>query len=100
MKTEFLIVLNVRTADGFVRFGQFDLGTDREAVGALYETLAGVEPEWGEGFLHMDLVEMRNGLPVSLRVLSCTAEELKGNVGVLVRQVFRWKNLDEAMPGD
>ncbi|HVW60964.1 MAG TPA: hypothetical protein VHC48_13035 [Puia sp.] len=95
-----MIVLNMRTAEGFVRFGQFELGMDRASVEALYETLEGQEPEGEEGFLHIDLVEMRQGLPVSLRVLSCSAAELARNVCAITRQVFRWKNLDESMPED
>lgn len=100
MKSKFLIVFNVRTAEGFVRFGAFELGVDRASMEELYKTLEGREPEGEEGFLHLDLVEMRQGLPVSLHVLSCSAAELGRNVSAISRQVFRWKNLDEAMPGE
>jgi hypothetical protein len=100
VQSRFMMVLNMKTADGFVPFGQFELGTDREAVRALYQTLEGREPHGEEGFLHIDLVEMRRGLPMSLRVLECSAPELARNVLLITKQVFRWKNLDEAMPGE
>ncbi|HWB91288.1 MAG TPA: hypothetical protein VG605_05530 [Puia sp.] len=98
MESRFVIVLNMRTAEGYVRFGQIELGMDRASVEALYETLEGREAEGEEGFLHMDLVEIRRGLPVSMRVLNCSAVELGRNVSAISRQVFRWKNLDEGMP--
>ena len=100
MESTFSIVLNLRTAKGFARFGQIELGTDKASVEAVYKTLEGREPEGDEGFLHIDLVETRNGLPVSLRVLVCTADELGRNVTLISRQVFRWKNLDLAIPDD
>ena len=100
MESTFSIVLNLRTAKGFARFGQIELGTDRASVEMVYKTLEGKEPEGDEGFLHVDLVETRNGLPVSLRVLVCTAEELGRNVGAISRLVFRWKNLDVSMADD
>jgi hypothetical protein len=100
MRSIFSIVLNVRTEEGFVRFGEFELGSDRTLVEDLYKALEGREPQYGEGFLHIDLIEMRQGLPVSLHVLSCTAEELGRNVSLISRQVFRWKNLDVGMPGE
>ncbi len=98
MESTFLIVLNMRTADGYVRFGEFDLGMNREVVEALYASLEGLEPEGEEGVLHLDLVEIRLGLPVSLRVLNCSLAELGRNVCAITREIFRCKNLDEAMP--
>lgn len=97
MKSVFKIVLNMRTVEGFVRFGQFELGMDGALAEALYESLEGKDPAGEEGFLHIDLVEMRQGLPVSLRVLSCSATELGRNVCTITRHIFRWKNLDESM---
>jgi hypothetical protein len=84
----------MRTVEGFVRFGQFELGSDRESVESLYQMLEGREPEGDEGILHIDLVEMREGLPVSLRVLTCSAAELGRNVCTITREIFRWKNLE------
>ena len=98
MEKTFLIVLNMRTADGFSKFGQFDVGMDRKAVEELYGSLEGKEPEGDEGFLHLDLMEIRKGLPVNLRVLSCSAAELSRNVYMITKEIFRWKNLNEVMP--
>jgi hypothetical protein len=97
VKSKFFIVLNVRTAGGFVRFGEFDLGDDQEAVEALYSSLEGREAEDESAFLHLDLVEMRRGLPLSLRVLSCSAAELGRNVCAITRQVFQSKNLKDTI---
>jgi hypothetical protein len=72
--------MNMRTAGGYMRFAEFDLGMNREAVEALYASLEGCEPKGEEGILHLDLVEMRQGLPVSLRVLSCSLAEFGRNV--------------------
>lgn len=82
-----------------MRFGQFELGKDRSAVNALYASLEGREPEGEEGVLHLDLVEIDDGLPVNLRVLSCSGEELARNVLVITREIFRWRNLNGGMGG-
>ena len=98
MDITFVIVLNVRTPEGFSRFWEFDVGADHEAVEALYASLEGREPEGDEGFLHLDMVEMRHGLPFNVHVLNCSAAELARNVYKVTMQFFRWKNLDQHMP--
>jgi hypothetical protein len=98
MNTEYHIVLNVRTADGFERFGQFELGTDQRVAYALFETLEGREAEDDSGVLHLDLMETRNSLPMSMRVLNCTLEELARNVKCIARNVFKGRNLSEGLP--
>jgi hypothetical protein len=95
MKTEFYIVLNIRTAAGFERFGQFELGTDRRVAEALFAALEGREADNENEFLQLDLMEKLAGLPVSLHVLNCTAGELARNVKYIAREMFKWRNLEE-----
>ena len=93
MDSKYYIELNMKTVDGFERFGCFELGSDREFSVGLFAGLEG-RPAVGEtGVLHMDLVEKRNGLPMNVQVISCTAEELGANMKYLARELFKKINL-------
>jgi hypothetical protein len=94
MERKFYIELNMKTVDGFERFGCFELGSDRGFAVTLFAGLAGRPPESDTEVLHMDLVEKRSGLPMNMQVISCTVEELGKNMKYLTRELFKKINLD------
>ena len=94
MFSKYYIELNMKTTDGFERFGCFELGADRGFSMGLFAGLTGHPADDDTGVLHMDLVEKRNGLPMNMQVISCTVEELGRNMKYLTRELFKKKNLD------
>jgi len=94
MDSKYYIELNMKTIDGFERFGCFELGSDRAFSVDLFAGLAGRPVDEDTGILHMDLVEKRQGLPMNMQVISCTVEELGANVKFLTRELFKKINLD------
>jgi len=94
MESKYYIELNMKTVEGFDRFGCFELGSDREFSVGVFAGLTGRPVDDDTEVLHMDLVEKRNGLPVNIQVISCTAEELGMNIKYLARELFKKINLD------
>lgn len=93
MKTQFYIILSLKTLAGFEHYGQYNFGHDREAAYALFETLNG-KPEPDEHtLLHIDLMETVDELPVKIKTIGCTLDELACNSKLIAREIFRQKNL-------
>ena len=97
MERKFYIELNMKTVEGFERFGCFELGSDRGFAFGLFAGLEGRPAEDDTGVLHMDLVEKRNGLPMNMQVINCTVEELGRNMKYLTRELFKKLNLDDTL---
>jgi hypothetical protein len=95
MKTTFYIVLNMKTAAGFEGYGRFFIGNDRDAAYGLYAKLKGSEILREEDVLHLDLMEMTEGLPLNIRVISCTLAELTSNCRTITTEVFKFLNFEE-----
>ena len=95
MKTQFYILLSLKTAQGFVDYGQYFFGDDREAAYELFRQLKGSPDLKDSCLLHIDLMETVDELPVKIRTICCTLEELGSNCKLIAREMFRLKNLEE-----
>jgi hypothetical protein len=96
MKTQFDIVLSLKTPDGFVDYGEYRVGSDRDSAYALFEKLKGSNYMNDRAVLHFDLVETENQVPVSVKSICCTLEELGWNCKLIARELFRIRNIKEA----
>jgi hypothetical protein len=94
METQFYILLSLKTLQGFVNYGQFFFGNDREAANALFAQLQGNE-DVKDCLLHIDLMETVNELPVKIKTICCTLNELGANCRLIARETFRVKNMEE-----
>ena len=95
MKTQFYILLSLKTPQGFTDFGQYFFGNDREAAYGLFGQLKGAEQLRDGCLLHIDLMETVNDLPVKIKTICCTLDELGHNCKLIAREIFRLKNLEE-----
>jgi hypothetical protein len=95
METQFYILLSLKTRQGFVDYGQYFLGNEREAAYGLFGQLKGGETLKENCLLHIDLMETANGLPLNIKTICCTLDELGANCKMIAREVFRSKNLEE-----
>ena len=95
MKTQFYILLSLKTLQGFTDYGQYFLGDDREAAQELFRQLVGSGQLKDGCLLHIDLMETVNELPVKIKMICCTLEELGTNCKLIAREIFRLKNLED-----
>lgn len=93
METQFYLLLSLKTTDGFENYGQYFLGDDREAAYSLFDSLRGSRHAGGPALLHIDLMETADELPLKIRSISCTLEELASNSKLIAREIFRQRNL-------
>jgi len=95
MKTQFYILLSLKTPQGFADYGQYFFGNDPEAAHELFRQLKGSEDVKDNCLLHIDLMETVGELPVKIKTICCTLEELAFNCKLIAREIFRLKNLEE-----
>ena len=95
METQFYILLSIKTPQGFLNYGQYFLGDDREAAESLFGQLQGSGAPADPIILHVDLMETAGELPVRIKTIGCTLEELCENTKLIAREIFRLKNLKE-----
>jgi len=95
METQFYILLSLKTTQGFVNYGQYFLGDDRQAAAALFGRLKGDQDLSTP--LHIDLMETVNELPVRIKTICCSLEELGTNCKLIACEIFRLKTLEEML---
>lgn len=95
MKTQFYILLSLKTINGFIDYGQYFFGNDRVAAHQLFSQLKGSESIKDNALLHIDLMETVDELPVRAKTICCTLDELGFNCKLIAREIFRLKNLED-----
>jgi hypothetical protein len=93
MNTAFYIDISIQTADGPMRFGRFELGSDREAAYMLFRRLKGSAAVDLKDMLYIEFMETVNGLPVNIDILTCDLQELGLNTMLITQEIFRLSNL-------
>ncbi len=94
METQFYILLSLKTPQGFIDYGQYFFSNNRQAADGLFGQLKGDENIKDTCLLHIDLMETVNELPVRIKTIGCTLEELGVNCKLIAREIFRLQNLE------
>ena len=89
MKTKYYIDLHIKTPEGFETYGTFHLGDDREKAKAIFSQLKGTDAVSDKSILHMDFTEMRNGIPLPIKILHCTIDDIAVNSRIVTRDIFK-----------
>ena len=92
-ETTFYVLLSIRTCDGFENFGKFNLGNNRDAAAQLFRQFKGNTEVDEKAMLTIELVETINELPVNLKMLACTLDELAHNTKIITKKTFKLHNL-------
>ncbi|SDD97007.1 hypothetical protein SAMN05216464_103197 [Mucilaginibacter pineti] len=95
MEAQFYIQLSLKTTQGYGDYGQYFFENDREAAYSLFRQIEGDPAMIASCPLHIDLMETASGLPVKIKSICCTMEELGFNCKLIAKEIFRLKNLDE-----
>lgn len=89
METSFYIIFNIKTPKGFESYARFYIGNHEELAHLLFEKLKGSDEEIEQCILQMDLIETRNNLPVYIKVIGCTLEQIAENCKVITKEAFK-----------
>lgn len=89
METKYYIDLHIKTPTGFETYGTFHLGYNREKATAIFSQLKGTDEVSKTSILHMDFTEMTDGIPLPIRILHCTIEDIAFNTRIITRDVFK-----------
>lgn len=93
METQFYILLSFKTPVGFDTYGQYFFGDERIAAYNLFDRLEGSKDLAENRPLHIDLMETVDDLPVKIKSICCTLDELAANTKLIAKEIFRLKNL-------
>jgi hypothetical protein len=94
-ETTFYIILNTKTANGVESIGKFFVGNDGRTANNIFRALKGTEID-DQTILSLELMETVNGLPVNIKMMSCTLEELAENCRIITKEVFKLFNMNES----
>ncbi len=89
MAPNFYITLNLITPDGFESYGRFLLGNDKHEANQIFKLLRGNELVSEKSVLSMDLTEDYNGIPIPIKMIHCSLDELAHNTKIISREVFK-----------
>ena len=93
--TNFYIVLNLKTAEGFNSYGRFFIGKDKNTADEIFKKLKGNKKVTEKSILTLELREATKGLPLDVQLISCTLEELAENCKTITKETFKLLNLKE-----
>jgi hypothetical protein len=89
METSFYILIYIKTPRGFESFARFYIGDKKELALHLFDKLKGNDELFEDCILQIDLMETKNGLPVNIKVIGCTLEELTENCKTITKEAFK-----------
>ena len=76
-------------------YGKFFIGNNRARAYALFNKLEGTNDASKDDLLFIDFMETANGLPLNLKMKSCTLNQLAENCKLITKELFKLNNLDE-----
>lgn len=94
MDTQFYIIFNLKTAKGTESFARFFVGNNEERAYDIFAQMKGRESD-ETNILYMDFMGTAEGVPVNLKMIVCTLDQLTENFRTITREVFKLFNLEE-----
>ncbi|HSD08308.1 hypothetical protein [Flavobacterium sp.] len=95
MEHLFLISFNIKTPSGFESYVTFNLGEKGDKAKAIFDMLNGSLELSDKTILTMDFTEMKDGIPLPIKMLDCTLDQVIDNTKIITRELFKNLNLDE-----
>ena len=92
MEPAFYINISIRTPEGPLPIGRFELGTDRDVARNLFKRLKGSTDVNLKNMLYIELMETIKGLPLNVDVRTCDLQELGINTMLITQEMFRLTN--------
>lgn len=94
METKFYINIIMNLPHGPECFGKFYIGTNAHRARTLFSELEGSPDPCDNNVLSVELIEISNGLPVNLKILSCSLIQLGENCKIITKELFKSFHLE------
>lgn len=95
MRTQFFIAVHINTANGPETIARFRIGNNPQQASQIFYLLKGDNHVGGTDTLRLDFMEMKNGLLINLRMISCTSDQLAENCKIITEELFMFSGLGE-----
>jgi hypothetical protein len=97
MTSEYRIALHTKTRAGFENYAEFYIGGDESQANELFRRLKGSPDNIDDGVLLIELRAICRGLPVDMRMLQCTLDEMTENCRIITKHVFNSFNREASL---
>ncbi|MGM9476152.1 hypothetical protein ACS5PU_06970 [Pedobacter sp. GSP4] len=95
MENKHAITLSLLVPTGLHTYGSFLLGTNRREAKNIFGMLKGKPGPMQGCCIQMELCEEIGGISFSIAVFHCCSENLKENVALISREIFRISQLED-----
>jgi hypothetical protein len=93
MDTQFCLVITLKTPGGTENIAHFHLGADRKKAVAIFQKLKGTTDINENNVLSIEFRETKEDLPVNLKMISCTLEQIAENCRLVTKELFKNYNV-------
>ncbi|MEO8532484.1 MAG: hypothetical protein ABI441_01980 [Flavobacterium sp.] len=94
MENLFLISLNIKTISGFESYVTYNIGENRDKAQVIFNLLKGSAYLSDKTILSMDFTEVKEGIPLPIKMLDCTFDQVIYNTKIITREIFKNLNLE------
>ncbi|WP_343524785.1 hypothetical protein [Pedobacter sp.] len=94
METRFTINISLEGPGGKITYGQFSLGKDKKEASEIFSLLKGSADNVPGCSLKIDFMEEMMELPILIGTLNCNLDELKENIAIISKEIFRIAHLE------
>jgi hypothetical protein len=83
----------MKTVTGFEPLCDFYIGCKPEVALDLFRQLEGSDEVQETDILQLDFMELKNGLPVNVKIKHCSLSQMSSNCSLLTKEIFKYRNL-------
>jgi hypothetical protein len=91
----FYVVVNLKAGKSYESYAKFFLGKKRKPAESIFLKLKGSRDVSETSMIQLQLMEVDDGLPLNINLLSCTLEELAENCRIITKELFKQLNLEK-----
>jgi len=95
MHTGYSITLSLQVPVGIHTYGFFQLGSNRKEAKSIFKMLKGKKDPISACCIQIELSEKIAGIVIPISVINCCTEELKDNIAIITREIFRISQLEK-----
>lgn len=95
METAFTITVTLNLKEKKLPYGKFSLGRDKASSMEIFAMLKGKSGDGNSCTIQMELTQKIESLSVPIGKIHCSLEELKENVAVISKEIFRIAQLED-----
>ena len=93
MDIQYYIELTLKTSDGMESIARFFVGDNRRRAYSIFKKLQGVTDIDEKNLIYIDFMEIKEGLPLSVDIITCTLDQLGENCKTITKELFKLKTL-------